>query len=57
MTTADQKLLSWAAQLVRLMAGASLARDVDRDVAEPVRRIALEMRDEADRLKELGRTR
>ena len=38
-------LLKWAAELVRAVCGAELARDLDRDVAEPVRRIALEMRD------------
>jgi hypothetical protein len=39
------QLLTWAAELVRAVCGAELARDIDRDVAEPVRRIALQMRD------------
>ena len=38
-------LIHWAAQLVRIVAGASLTRHVDQDVAEPVRRVALQMRD------------
>lgn len=40
-------LVLWAARLVRVVSSPSLARDVDRDLAEPVRRIALEMRDAA----------
>lgn len=42
------QLTNWAARLVRVVCAAELARDIDRDVAEPVRRIALEMRDAAD---------
>jgi len=45
--THDQ-LLAWAAQLVRVVAAADLTRDVDREIAEPVRSIALEMRKAAE---------
>jgi len=42
-----ERVLDWAAQLVRIVCGASLARNIEEEVAEPVRRIALQMRDAA----------
>lgn len=46
-----QRLLSWSAQLVRLVCFGDLSRNVEEEVCEPVRKIALAMRDEAQRLK------
>lgn len=38
-----ERLISWAARLVRLVCGAELARDIDSEVSEPIRKIAIEM--------------
>lgn len=47
-----EQVLSWAARLVRIVCFGDLARNVDDEVCEPVRRVALEMRDAAQAVRE-----